>query len=168
MKEKLLEMLEMQKALNQNILEEYGNEKYTWDNLLHALFDELGELNHELKAKWCWWKKTQKPVDREKLLEEYVDCIHFGLCMILKRKGNLEQDVAQIEEGYYTHIYHDIIYCDNIYLYFVQIVNPGCTAINRFINLLGLGYSLGFTFDTIYKAYIKKNKVNHERLKEGY
>ena len=168
MKEKLLEMLEMQKALNQNILEENGDEKYTWDNLLHALFDELGELNHELKAKWGWWKKTQKPVDREKLLEEYVDCIHFGLCMILKRKGNLEQDVAQIEEGYYTHIYHDIIYCDNIYLYFVQIVNPGCTAINRFINLLGLGYALGFTFDTIYKAYIKKNKVNHERLKEGY
>ena len=163
MKEKLLEMLEMQKALNQNILEEYGDEKYTWDNLLHALFDELGELNHELKAKWCWWKKTQKPVDKEKLLEEYVDCIHFGLCMILKRKGNLEKAVAQIEKGYNNHMCYN-----SIYLYFVQIVNPGCTAVNRFIHLLGLGYALGFTFDTIYKAYIKKNKVNHERLKEGY
>lgn len=163
MKEKLLEMLEMQKALNQNILEEYGDEKYTWDNLLHALFDELGELNHELKAKWCWWKKTQKPVDREKLLEEYVDCIHFGLCMILKRQGNLEQDVAQIEKYYYNHICYD-----SVYLHFVQIVNPSCTAVNRFVNLLCLGNSLGFTFDTIYKAYIKKNKVNHERLKEGY
>lgn len=163
MKEKLLEMLEMQRVLNQNILEEYGDEKYTWDNLLHALFDELGELNHELKAKWCWWKKTQKPVDREKLLEEYVDCIHFGLCMILKRQGNIEQEVAQIEKYYYNHICYD-----NVYLHFAQIVNPSCTAVNRFINLLCLGNSLGFTFDIIYEAYIKKNKVNHERLKEGY
>ena len=87
-KEDLIEILNSDNSKT-NILEEYGNEKYTWDNLLHALFDELGELNHELKAKWCWWKKTQEPVDREKLLEEYVDCIHFGLCMILKRKGNL-------------------------------------------------------------------------------
>lgn len=33
-----------------------------------AILDEIGELTHELKANWCWWKKSQAPVDNEKVL----------------------------------------------------------------------------------------------------
>jgi dimeric dUTPase (all-alpha-NTP-PPase superfamily) len=34
--------------------------------------------------------------------------------------------------------------------------------------LIFLTEKLGFTFDEIYDAYIEKNKVNYERMKEGY
>ena len=43
-----------------------------------AILDEIGELTHELKANWCWWKKTQAPVDNEKVLGELVDIWHFA------------------------------------------------------------------------------------------
>ena len=36
-----------------------------------ASFDELGEVNHEMKAEWCYWKKSQEPVNRDKLKEGY-------------------------------------------------------------------------------------------------
>ena len=169
MKEKLLEMLEMQKALNENILKEHGDEKYTDDNLYHALLDELGELNHELKAEWCWWKNTQKPVDRDKVLEEYVDCIHFGLCRLLRHGGTLPKVAHDVMEDYKFFVSHSILrvhsimdfIADVIYLYSED-------GVKMFRSLLLLGNKLGFDFDTIYEAYIKKNKVNYERLKNGY
>lgn len=167
MKEKLLEMLQMQQALNENILKEHGSEKYTDENLEHAFLDELGELNHELKPLWCWWKKTQKPVDQERLLEEYVDCIHFGLCMLLNSyKYELENVVDNIVFKYQSYInfkeYATSLRC------FKDILNRSYDSFDRFVVLLALGDKLGFDFDTIYEAYIKKNKVNYERLKNGY
>jgi dimeric dUTPase (all-alpha-NTP-PPase superfamily) len=47
---------------------------YVW-----TILDEVGELTHELKANWCWWKKTQPPVDEKKVLGELVDIWHFVL-----------------------------------------------------------------------------------------
>lgn len=178
MKEKLLEMLEMQKALNESILKEHGSEKYTEDNLYHALLDEIGELNHELKAEWCWWKNTQKPVDRDKVLEEYVDCIHFGLCLLLKHNTELDTKLE--------YILNKVIVDNVIFDYDSAIKNAvleryTCASIinallddywlgykSCFAGLLLLGNKLGFSFNTIYEAYIKKNKVNYERLKNGY
>ncbi|WP_286078978.1 dUTP diphosphatase, partial [Faecalibaculum rodentium] len=39
------------------------------DRLKAALLDEVGELNHAMKSRWCWWKKSQEPVDRKQVLE---------------------------------------------------------------------------------------------------
>lgn len=36
------------------------------------------------------------------------------------------------------------------------------------VYLFELGYILGFTWNEIYKAYKDKNKVNYERLQNGY
>ena len=57
-KEQLKEMFTMQKALNEAILKEYGEDSITEEKLQLAIIDELGELTHELKGDWCWWKKT--------------------------------------------------------------------------------------------------------------
>ena len=171
MKEKLLEMLKMQHEYNQLVFKEHGSDKYTFENLEHALFDELGELNHELKATWCWWKHTQKPVDREKLLEEYVDCIHFGLCLLLKKYTNekkLRHAVNQIAK--LNTIRDELIDLMNLPLifYYNDVASPIDKPYIRFHYLLCLGHKLGFTFDEIYEAYVKKNNINRERLKKGY
>lgn len=169
MKEKLLEMLQMQQALNENILKEHGSEKYTEENLFHALLDELGELNHELKANWCWWKKTQKPVVREKVLEEYVDCIHFGLCHLLRYGEKLSHLAKDVVVKYNCTI-GNIVLESYLVSEFIDMTleDYKLDAKDCFISLLLLGNKLGFDFDTIYEAYIKKNKVNYERLKNGY
>lgn len=169
MREKLLEMLEMQKALNEDILKKHGSEKYTDDNLYHALLDELGELNHELKAEWCRWKKTQKPVDREKLLEEYVDCIHFGLCHLLKYSTNLDSAIYAIINLYDCSLERHMLGQQTNASFIINLLDTYLfNTPNSFALLLLLGNKLGFDFDTIYEAYIKKNKVNYERLKNGY
>lgn len=67
------EMLEAQKRLDERIIQGNGltyADLYNSDRYQHALLDELGELNHELKSRWCWWKKTQKPENRDKVLED--------------------------------------------------------------------------------------------------
>ncbi len=36
-----------------------------------------------MKSRWCWWKKTQAPEDRDEVLEELADVWHFALMIIL-------------------------------------------------------------------------------------
>ena len=88
--EKLKEMLEMQRVLDANIYETHGVE-YDEEKTYMALFDELGELNHELKPTWCWWKKTVKPLDREKVLEELVDVWHFALSIFYHKDWEINE-----------------------------------------------------------------------------
>ena len=76
----------MQRTLNENILNEFGEEAMTEEKLELAIIDELGELTHELKGDWCWWKKTQKPVDRKRVLEELVDVYHFVMTNEMERR----------------------------------------------------------------------------------
>ena len=52
--------------------------------------------------------------------------------------------------------------------YYNDVTSPIDKPYIRFHYLLCLGHSLGFTFDEIYEAYVKKNNINRERLKKGY
>lgn len=64
--ELIKKMLQMQAKLDEAIMKEYGLICIYEENLSFAILDEVGELTHELKANWCWWKKTQAPVDEKK------------------------------------------------------------------------------------------------------
>lgn len=39
---------------------------------------------------------------------------------------------------------------------------------NKLAKLLDLTERLGFSFDDVYQEYLNKNKINYERLKNGY
>lgn len=164
MKEKILEMLKMQEALDNSFLQYMGYDKLDIDKVRMALFDELGEVNHEMKAEWCYWKKSQKPVDRDKLKEELSDVWHFALTL-----HRLEYGICF--DGFNTE-YETKEYID----YIKRKRNNWFECLNRAINeddyvlfeVFDLTYALGFTFDDIYQAYIDKNKENYERMKRGY
>lgn len=64
--ELIKEMLQMQAELDKSIMSAYGLTEINKENLRMAILDEVGELTHELKGDWCWWKKTQAPVDDKK------------------------------------------------------------------------------------------------------
>lgn len=164
-KEQLTQMFLMQKTLNQNILKEFGQDSMTEEKLELAIIDELGELTHELKGDWCWWKKTQKPVDRKRVLEELVDVYHFvmtyEMCYGYKNNESIEVILN--------------FYEDDIDEYYVRLLLPLSHAIREILDnnckltdLLILSGLLGFTFDEIYQEYLNKNKINYERLKNGY
>lgn len=164
--ELIKEMLQMQAKLDEAIMKEYGLAEINEVNLRMAILDEVGELTHELKANWCWWKKTQTPVDNDKVLGELVDVWHFVLsyqnhfdygiqgiinrCMFLK---NIEKhlDFLKTKDYELPEIFSDLV----VYEYKLE-------------RLIAITEYLGFSVEDVYKAYCKKNKVNYQRLESGY
>lgn len=159
MKEKIIEMLHIQEALDNSFMNYMGRTKpLTIEEVQKALFDECGEVNHAMKAEWCYWKKSQKPVDRDELKEELADVYHFALTLHRLNRGFTfnEKNVEECK----------IIYSSNDWFLLLRYVSEGCSYCLYY--LIFLTEKLGFTFDEMYDAYIAKNKVNYERMKEGY
>lgn len=158
MKDKIIEMLKMQEALDNSFLQYMGNDKIDIEKVRMALFDELGEVNHEMKAKWCYWKKSQKSVDRDKLKEELSDVWHFVLSLHRLINGITFSEFLLKR----SKIWNDNVNWDVIIIGMA----PGDDDI--LYDCIALTEKLGFTFDEMYQAYMDKNKVNYERMKRGY
>lgn len=164
--ELIKEMLKMQSELDKAIMKEYGLEELDEEKLNLAILDEVGELTHELKANWCWWKKTQTPVDNDKVLEELVDVWHFALsyqnhfdygmqgiinrCMFL-RNTEKHLDLLKAKDYELPEIFSDLV----VFEYKLE-------------RLIAITEYLGFTVEQVYKAYCDKNKINYQRLESGY
>lgn len=170
--EMLKEMLSMQEEYDQMVFDTHGmKDSYnsvSGDDLYLALFDELGELIHEMKARWCWWKNTQKPEDRKKVLEELVDVVHFVLMTVLrleKRRTVDEDPVKEFLNGFAYECEQErkVTLAEAVY----------CTSFanDSFLHGQALVYlhnACGFTWQEVYEAYKKKNAVNRKRVKDGY
>ena len=158
MKEKIIEMLKIQEALDKSFMEYNNLEELDIDKVQMALFDECGEVNHEMKAEWCYWKKSQKPVDREKLMEELADVWHFALTLHRLYHG--------ITHNYLTYEFERDRYKWIHWFDVLKLLSKG--TVLCLDHTIILTEKLGFTFDEIYEAYITKNKENYERMKRGY
>lgn len=165
--ELIKEMLQMQKKLDEAIMKEYGLTEIDEENLRMAILDEVGELTHELKGNWCWWKKTQAPVDNDKVLGELVDIFHFVLSYQNHFNGG--------ENG----ILNDLMFernsdgilnllVTNEYRLSGELTDLATFDIYKMERLVAISEYLGFTIEQVYEAYCDKNKVNYKRLKEGY
>lgn len=160
-------MLDMQSELDKSIMKEFGLKEIDRNNLRFAILDEIGELTHELKSEWCWWKKTQSPVDKEKLLGELVDIWHFVLsfennfgrgkewhveaCDI---KEAVEFDLCEAKKNK-KYLFDMFWYLFDVQTYMIE-------------SIVSITEYLGFTIEQVYEAYCDKNKINYQRLKEGY
>lgn len=161
------EMLEMQGKLDEAIMKEYGLTEIDEENLRMAILDEVGELTHELKGNWCWWKKTQAPVDNDKVLGELVDIWHFVLSYQNHFNFGEEARLSYLNEeelsnGMLKRLRTKKSNLSKVLtrlVIFESSIIPVLIAITEY---------LGFTIEDVYKAYCDKNKVNYQRLKEGY
>lgn len=159
--EKIEEIAVMQRALDNAISKKHNTGPVNINSIYIALLDELGELTHELKSNWCWWKKTVNECDRTLVLGELVDVWHFVLTIKNITHESIEgfedEDWPQGENLEDKESYVDA--CRNILSRDREsIVKDACM----------LTWSLGFTVDDIYVGYIEKNQINYERLSSGY
>mgnify|MGYP004529160583 CR=1 FL=1 len=162
--ELIKEMLQMQEKLDEAIMKEYGLTKIDEENLRMAILDEVGELTHELKGNWCWWKKTQAPVDMGKVLGELVDVWHFVLSYqnhFNDGEEGLTESEKLITE---VRINFSSIKFNGLVNSFGYLINYG----RKVADLCAITECLGFTVGQVYQAYCDKNKVNYQRLEEGY
>lgn len=165
--ELIRKMLKKQAKLDKAIMEEYGLEELYEEKLNLAILDEIGEFTHELKGDWCWWKKSQEPVDRNKVLEELADIFHFVLIyeLLYGKRTYLDDPEYDLESprDYMPMVQMDIGL--GIATALTRIID---LADSRLMYLLALSEHLGFCLEEVYAAYMRKNAINMERLKEGY
>ena len=161
------EMLQMQEKLDESIMKEYGLNEIDEENLRMAILDEVGELTHELKANWCWWKKTQAPVDDKKVLGELVDVWHFVLSYQNHfngcENGILNASMFEINSDNILNLL-----MTNEYKLSETLTDLSTWNIHKMERLVAISEYLGFTIEQVYEAYCNKNKINYQRLKEGY
>lgn len=165
--ELIKEMLQMQAKLDEAIMKEYGLTEIDETKLSFAILDEVGELTHELKGNWCWWKKTQAPVDEKKVLGELVDIWHFVLSwqnnINLSEEGLLtcEQTMKKVDENRWS-----IEGCRNGIV--IKLADLPSFSLWKVEPLIAITEYLGFTIEQVYECYCDKNKINYQRLESGY
>lgn len=160
-------MLKKQDELNSAIMKEFGLTTISKEQIDLATLDEIGEFTHELKGDWCWWKKSQEPVNRNKALEELADVFHFVLIYELlygKRKYlDGSECYRESPRNYMPIVQMDIDFgLANALISILKLVD------GRLMYLLALSEHLGFCLEEVYAAYMRKNAINMERLKNGY
>lgn len=160
-------MLKKQDELNSAIMKEFGLTTISKEQINLATLDEIGEFTHELKGDWCWWKKSQAPVDNEKVLGELVDIWHFILSWQnhfmrgeegLRKEKVMDETIKQYVWG-----------LKNLKKEFGYVLTDlPCSTDCRVEALIAITEYLGFDVEQVYSAYCNKNKINYQRLKEGY
>lgn len=152
-------MLEAQKELDQANFEKAGITEYPLEEVKIAYRVELGEALQEAKF-WKYWKKSKGEVDREKLLEELADCLHFALSLENKEKFKYMQMDSGFENSDFTGLKKM-----DIYKVIDDCFEVCCSVL---IDTVALGLKLGFTLEELEQAYWHKNKINWDRVNSDY
>lgn len=160
-------LLKAQKLLDDSLSREFGTDYWTIlvsHGYTLALADEIGEWLHEIKEEWCWWKKNQRPANRQKELGEFVDCLHFCLSHDLTARDG---DIAQILEEVQAFPF------EPEWLYepagsLLDILSKAGTTELITPSLITLGKSRQYEDWEILEAYMEKNQENFRRLERGY
>lgn len=194
----LQKLFETQRVLDEHIYEKHpelrGQNNLDWKIL--ALQVELGECANEWRG-FKKWSNDQEPrgqgtyleygckcegkgnrwVEKNPLLEEYVDCLHFILSIGLEmeldcRYNSLIREENIVEEGEPTLYLFAEVFAFTSDLFWschqedYEQQEGNYKAL--FTNFVQLGKSINFSWDEIEQAYFAKNKINHERQKSGY
>jgi len=164
-------LCEMQQILDDRIIREHHLEGLDLeDNKVLALLVEISELANETRCFKHW--STKGPSEQSVILEEYVDSLHFFLSIANSRNYDVD------------HLY-DVYLSDfngteeeiSLVTAFKQVMAKTITMeknrdpfhyIAAFHAYLTLGKMLGFNWEEIEQAYIKKNEINHQRQDNGY
>lgn len=161
----LLHLFKLQKELDERILQEHKLEsKKLLKEKTLALLVEIGELANETRCFKYW--STKPSSERNIILEEYVDGLHFILSVginlgvdknfLFSKCAHVNKTTVQIFLDVYAKVirFHD---------------QPSITNyIELFTSYLRLGQALDFSQEDIEKAYLAKNEVNHQRQTQGY
>lgn len=160
-------MLKKQDELNSAIMKEFGLDTISREQIDLATLDEIGEFTHELKGDWCWWKKTQAPVDMRKVLGELIDVWHFVLSYQNHFNGGEEMLCSYLNEKEMSSTLLERLRVKTINLPFAlsHLVYYKRSIITV---LIAISEYLGFTIEQVYECYCDKNKINYQRLESGY
>jgi dimeric dUTPase (all-alpha-NTP-PPase superfamily) len=159
MKQKLLNMLQLQDQLNRHINPEWLQANNEW---YRAIWLESAELMEHYG--WKWWKAQEHDIEQIRL--ELIDIWHFGLSAELVARGG-NHDVAA--ENMLAQLNADMAaesdFRNNVDALAFHALK------NRSLNMpafLALMADAGSDFDDLYRIYVGKNVLNRFRQDHGY
>lgn len=126
------------------------------------LLVEFGELANETRC-FKYWSKRQTG-DREKILEEYIDCLFMVLYFCNIAGVSMEEDFPKSNDD-------DLIKTFlNLYEYGSKLdIIPKKEEIKKIlVELLYLSKLLGFTIEDLELATISKSKIIQKRMSSDY
>lgn len=157
-------LFQMQRQLDDRIKQEHnliGADLI--DEKILAFQVELGELANETRCFKYWSLKPAS--DKEVILEEYVDGIHFLLSIGLELQTcSLSTSDNKIDNQSLTKQFMALFQLSS-QLGALKKIDLFEEVFQQYMHL---GKLLNYTPDEIETAYIGKNEVNHQRQNEGY
>ncbi|WP_033541511.1 dUTP diphosphatase [Planococcus sp. CAU13] len=159
----LVKLFEMQEELDRFI---QANNSAAGDLFVKkglALIVELAELANETRAFKFWSSKG--PSERDVILEEYVDSIHFLLSVgIEKGLDDLTEWPEPAADFDLTTLF---LMTNSSILEFLE--EQSMAAYREVWGCYGaIARVLGFSYDEVLEAYVSKNQKNYDRQKNGY
>lgn len=159
---KFRELFEMQRALDSFIEQTQKIDRDVFVEKGLALTIELAELANETRCFKFW--STKGPSERDIILEEFVDSIHFLLSLGNEKGFSLEQWPEIQREEDLTKWF---IKTQQAILSFIEHpTEDNYVTVWKYYGVLA--FNLGFTIEDITQAYILKNEKNYERQRTGY
>jgi len=158
-------LFSMQETLDKHIIDNHQlQQKDLMEEKYLALLVELGELANETRCFKFW--STKPASARKKILEEYVDGVHFILSLGIEKGYQFAKDSALMtpEEVTLTEQFNNVFQA----IIKFRAVSTQENYHKLFRQFLQLGHLLDFSSDDIYQAYIDKNEVNFARQADGY
>lgn len=130
-----------------------------------ALHVEISEFINECHDSWKYWK--DKAPDKERIIDEAIDVIHFA-CLIMN-KYVAEESVEVVYKGIIRNI-KDFIEeaADTSTIVLLNSLRTLENIEHIFSLVLIILERYNFNGEDIMKQYADKNAINFERLNNGY
>lgn len=161
----LTKIFGMQLLLDKAIMNAHDNGGAKIENIkekrIVALLVELGEFANEYAA-FKYWKKN-KVIEEAKMIEEFVDGIHFLSTMAIELNADSQIQPVIINDDKSIQLLETFKEITKLSDNYSKKQLEKCFAL-----YLGMAEQLGITDHQIETFYIDKNKTNFERIKNNY
>ncbi len=159
---KALKQKELDSFVLENLKSDINDERY-WTYRLVAFLIEVSEFLNEVKF-FKYWSKNKDNVNRERILEEYVDGLHFlfslgntiGFNKWIFGAGDIKEPLEML----LFSLNEDVLKLRR---------DKDLEVFNKlFVNYLKMAWSVGIKPEELDQAYDKKYQLNIERQKNNY
>ena len=157
MKQKIINMLELQDSMNSKVNPDWRNAGNEW---YRAIWMESSEMLEHYG--WKWWKHQEPDTMQVKL--EIVALVHIALSIRLEQNRPLDETAEAIAADFENSMQAEDIRKSIECLALLTLTDQGA----HFSFIAGIMKYLDMPFDELYEIYVGKNVLNMFRQDNGY
>ena len=165
------ELLKRQARLDKKFDEKETVRERTIKGIQVALITEIGELAQELKNEWNYWKNSTKKINKQRVLEELSDVLHFYLSYInAKDEETKGRVIPFLDEFSVEHSKKNLLLTENLEGILLTIKDFKIFTENKILgSILAISEYARATEEEFLKVHHEKWLKNmNERTKEEY